>query len=346
MRIGTVTIPSAAETGSNVVDYVTTVARQAEALGFHGVWVTDAFARGKPTLDPLILLGALATHTSRIELGTCVVQVPLRHPVEHAHRVLTLTALAQGRFRFGVGSGSTRNDFDAVQADFDARFKTLTSSLEVMRRVWGGEPVYGPALSVWPGTEGGPPVLLGAWRNERWINLSAKVLQGWIASGIYTSWDDLAVGLKMFRKAGGKRALLAISRSSGEPADRACTEDFAGLLAPGGKGPTEALGGSGHRRRFVNGPARRSRATGDYGGAHGLKPFYPTKQSPAYIWVGSEDPIAASRTVVLRATQPVVDAALTKIGQSEQRCHRITDVAAAEAEPVLDLLRYFLALAI
>jgi alkanesulfonate monooxygenase SsuD/methylene tetrahydromethanopterin reductase-like flavin-dependent oxidoreductase (luciferase family) len=209
MRIGIVTVPSAAETGSNVVGYVTNIVRRVEALGFHSVWVTDAFARGKPTLDPLILLGALATQTSRIELGTCVVQVPLRHPVEHAQRVLTLTALAQGRFRFGVGSGSTRNDFDAVQVDYDARFKTLTASLEVMRRVWDGEPVYGPALSVWPGTEGGPPVLLGAWRNERWINLSAKVLQGWIASGIYTSWDDLAIGLKMFRQAGGKRALLA-----------------------------------------------------------------------------------------------------------------------------------------
>ena len=69
MRIGIVTIPSATETGTSVVDYVTTIARQVEALGFHGLWVTDAFARGKPTLDPLILLGALATQTSRIELG-------------------------------------------------------------------------------------------------------------------------------------------------------------------------------------------------------------------------------------------------------------------------------------
>ena len=106
----------AAETGPDVVEHVVAIARQVEAFGFHGLWVTDAFARGKPTLDPLILLGALATQTSRIELGTCVVQVPLRHPVEHAHRVLTLTALAKGRFRFGVGSGSTRHDFDAVQA--------------------------------------------------------------------------------------------------------------------------------------------------------------------------------------------------------------------------------------
>jgi alkanesulfonate monooxygenase SsuD/methylene tetrahydromethanopterin reductase-like flavin-dependent oxidoreductase (luciferase family) len=209
MRIGIVTIPSATETGPNVADYVTTIARQVEALGFHGLWVTDAFARGKPTLDPLILLGALATQTSRIELGTCVLQVPLRHPVELAHRAQTLTALSQGRFRFGVGSGSTKHDFDAVQANYDARFKTLTASLDVMRRVWAGEPVHGPALSVWPGTEGGPPVLLGAWRSERWINLSAQVLQGWIASGIQTSWDDLTIGLKRFRDAGGKRAVLA-----------------------------------------------------------------------------------------------------------------------------------------
>jgi alkanesulfonate monooxygenase SsuD/methylene tetrahydromethanopterin reductase-like flavin-dependent oxidoreductase (luciferase family) len=209
MRIGIVSIPSAAETGANVVEHVSAIARQVETLGFHGLWVTDAFARGKPTLDPLILLGALASQTSRIELGTCVVQVPLRHPVEHAHRVQTLNALSQGRFRFGVGSGSTRHDFDAVQADYDARFRTLTAYLAVMRRVWDGEPVYGPALSTWPGTEGGPPVLLGAWRSERWINLAAKVLQGWIASGIHTSWEDLAIGLRMFRDAGGKRAVLA-----------------------------------------------------------------------------------------------------------------------------------------
>lgn len=209
MRIGVVTIPSAADTGPQVLEQVSAIARQVEALGLHGLWVTDAFARGKPTLDPLILLGALASQTSRIELGTCVVQVPLRHPIEHAHRVQTLNALSQGRFRFGVGSGSTRHDFDAVQADYDARFKTLTGYLDVMRRAWCGDAVYGPALSAWPGTEGGPPVLLGAWRSERWINLSARVLQGWIASGIHTSPEDLAIGLRMFRDAGGARAVLA-----------------------------------------------------------------------------------------------------------------------------------------
>jgi len=215
MRIGIVIIPAAppstgpAAGGAPLVEQACNLAREVERIGFHGLWVTDAFARGKPTLDPLILLGALATQTSRIELGTCVVQVPLRHPVEHAHRVQTLNLLSQGRFRFGVGSGSTGDDFAAVQADFSARFKTLPAYLAVMRQVWMGEPVHGPALSVWPGTEAGPPVLLGAWRSERWINLAAKVLQGWIASGIHTSWEDLAIGVKMYRDAGGTRAVLA-----------------------------------------------------------------------------------------------------------------------------------------
>jgi alkanesulfonate monooxygenase SsuD/methylene tetrahydromethanopterin reductase-like flavin-dependent oxidoreductase (luciferase family) len=209
MRISIVSIPAGLPNLPPVVERITTIARDVERLGFHGLWATDAFARGKATLDPLLLLSAAAAVTNRIELGTCVLQVPLRHPVELAHRATTLHALSGGRFRFGVGSGSTKHDFDAVEADYDRRFKTLTGNLEVMRKVWAEEPVYGPALTQWPGAQGGPPVLLGAWRSERWINLSAKVLQGWISSGIHTSPEDLAIGVKMFREAGGKRAVLA-----------------------------------------------------------------------------------------------------------------------------------------
>src|SRR5271165_5379166 len=203
MRIGIVTIPqpSAKPVGPRVVD----LARRVEDLGFAGIWVTDAFARGRPTIDPLVLLGTLAAVTERIELGTCVVQIPLRHPVEHAHRVQSINLLSQGRLRFGIGSGSTQADFDAVDADYARRFKTLPAYLETMRRVWNGE----TTISVWPGTEGGPPVLLGAWRSARWIDLAAHRCQGWIASGIHTSWQDLETGLRMYRDAGGTRAVLA-----------------------------------------------------------------------------------------------------------------------------------------
>jgi alkanesulfonate monooxygenase SsuD/methylene tetrahydromethanopterin reductase-like flavin-dependent oxidoreductase (luciferase family) len=204
MRLGLVIIPQPMAEGA-VIDRIIDIGHRVEALGFHGLWVTDAFGRGRPTLDPLILLAALCAETKRIELGTCVVQLPLRHPVEHAHRVQSLHVLSRGRLRFGVGAGSTRADFDAVGADYEARFKVLPAALEIMRRAWTGE----TALSAWPGTEGGPPVLLGAWRSARWINLAAGACQGWIASGIYSSPEDLAIGVRMYREAGGTRAVLA-----------------------------------------------------------------------------------------------------------------------------------------
>ena len=211
MRIGVVTIPRLLETGNPtpVIEQAIYIARKVEELGFHGLWVTDAFARGRPTLDPLILLGALCGETKTIELGTCVVQVPIRHPVEHAHRAQTLNLLSQGRLRFGVGTGSTKLDFDAVEANFETRFKVLPGMLNTMKKVWAEEPVYGPAISVWPGTEGGPPMLLGAWRSARWINIAANVCQGWISSGIHSSWEDIETGLKMYREAGGTRAVVA-----------------------------------------------------------------------------------------------------------------------------------------
>ena len=66
-----------------IVEY----ARQIERRGFPGIWVTDSLGRGRPTLDPLVALGALSVATPRVELGTAVLQVSLRHPIELAHRV-------------------------------------------------------------------------------------------------------------------------------------------------------------------------------------------------------------------------------------------------------------------
>jgi alkanesulfonate monooxygenase SsuD/methylene tetrahydromethanopterin reductase-like flavin-dependent oxidoreductase (luciferase family) len=210
MRLSVVTFmrPGAEPRGrplGRIVDY----ARQIEKRGFPGIWVTDSLGRGRPTMDPLVALGALSIATPRVELGTAVLQVSLRNPIELAHRVQSVQALSGGRLRLGVGSGSTRADFDLLGADYDQRFRTLMRSLEIMRRAWNGEPVNGGTLSPWPGCEGGPPVLLGAWRNPRWITYAAKQCAGWIASGLYSSWEDLETGMRLYRDAGGKNAVLA-----------------------------------------------------------------------------------------------------------------------------------------
>jgi alkanesulfonate monooxygenase SsuD/methylene tetrahydromethanopterin reductase-like flavin-dependent oxidoreductase (luciferase family) len=210
MRLSVVTFmrPSGEPPGRTLAalaDY----ARRVEARGFPGIWVTDSLGRGWPTLDPLTALAALAAVTKRVELGTAVLQVPLRHPIELAHRVQSVQALAGGRLRLGVGSGSTRADFALLGADYEGRFRTMLRSLDLMRRAWRGEPLAGGTLMPWPGCEGGPPVLFGAWRNPRWIAYAAKECQGWIASGLYGSWDDLATGMRRYREAGGGNAVLA-----------------------------------------------------------------------------------------------------------------------------------------
>ena len=190
---------------SNIADY----ARRIEAAEFPGIWVGDSMGRGRATLDPLTALAALAAVTERVELGVGVLQVPLRHPVELAHRVQSVQALSGGRLQLGVGSGSTRSDFELLGLDYDHRFRTFRNSLETMRRVWRGEPVNGGTLSTWPGCAGGPPILIGAWRSPRWITYAAKEAEGWTPSGRFSSWDDLEAGMRLFREAGGTKTVLA-----------------------------------------------------------------------------------------------------------------------------------------
>ena len=209
MQVGIVAAPQPLKCAASVAARLQEYGRLVESLDFAGLWITDSMGRGAASLDPLLLLAAVAPVTRQIELGTCVLQVPLRHPVELAQRVMSLDVLAEGRLVLGVGAGSTKADFLAVQADYEGRFKTLQENLEVMLRTWRGEAVFGPAVTPWPGHEQGPPVFLGAWHSTRWIQYAAKQCRGWLASGIYSSLGEVAEGAVKFRAAGGNRVILA-----------------------------------------------------------------------------------------------------------------------------------------
>src|SRR5690242_16078001 len=91
-----------------LLDRVADYARRIEAAGFPGIWVGDSLGRGRPTLDPLMELSILAAVTRKVELSIGVLQIPLRHPIELAHRVQSIQALSGNRLVLGVGSGSTK----------------------------------------------------------------------------------------------------------------------------------------------------------------------------------------------------------------------------------------------
>src|ERR1700758_3648489 len=211
MRVSTmIRISAAMAADGGLMDRMTNFGRQVEARGFPGIWIGDSMGRGRPTLDPLVELAVLAAVTQKVELGISVLQLPLRNPIELAHRVQSVQALSGNRLRLGVGSGSTRADFELLGYDYDHRFGIMKRSLETMRRAWRGEAVNaGGTLSVWPGCEGGPPILMGAWRSPRWITFAAQECQGWTPSGRFSSWDDLEHGMRIYREAGGTNAVLA-----------------------------------------------------------------------------------------------------------------------------------------
>lgn len=211
MRLGIAMVPrpGVGAAPPPVLDAIVAFARAVERLEFSGLWVLDSIGRGRATLDPLMVLSALCPATSRIELGTAILQLPLRNPRELAHRVQSLNLFANGRLRLGIGAGSTETDFAFVGAEYRPRFRTLVESLGTMRALWRGEAAGAGTLASWPGTEQGPPVLLGAWHSPRAIRLAAESCQGWIASGLHSSWDDIENGVRMYRAAGGTRVVVA-----------------------------------------------------------------------------------------------------------------------------------------
>ena len=56
-------------------------ARKAEDLGFDSVWAGEHVVWRHPIQDSLMQMAAAAAVTERIELGTAIVLIPLKHPI-------------------------------------------------------------------------------------------------------------------------------------------------------------------------------------------------------------------------------------------------------------------------
>jgi alkanesulfonate monooxygenase SsuD/methylene tetrahydromethanopterin reductase-like flavin-dependent oxidoreductase (luciferase family) len=208
MRLG-VTMPRTSTDGGPLTgEALIAAARAIEGAGLDSAWCFDAIGRGFILPDPLIALAVAAAVTTRIGLGTCILQVPLRRPVELAHRPPTASHVCGDRGVLVVGACSTRGVFVSVGVDFDTRMRQLDEALAVMRRLWSGESVAAASLTPWPTTLGGPKLLIGSWSGARWIPRAAKDFDGWIASGAKTSLAILTDGIRRDRAAGGTRAIV------------------------------------------------------------------------------------------------------------------------------------------
>jgi alkanesulfonate monooxygenase SsuD/methylene tetrahydromethanopterin reductase-like flavin-dependent oxidoreductase (luciferase family) len=125
------------------------LAAEAEAVGWHGVFVWDHLLWEAPVrqvADSWITLTAIAAATERLRLGPMVTPLPRRRPVKVARETATLDRLSGGRLTLGVGIGEDRfaREFSKTgeQLDDRARGQMLDEALAILTAAWSGEPVH------------------------------------------------------------------------------------------------------------------------------------------------------------------------------------------------------------
>ncbi len=143
--------------GSLLLDW----AREADVGPFSSLAVIDRLVYHN--FDAFTTLTAAAGATRRIRLMTSVLLAPLYPAALLAKQLASLDALSEGRLTVGLGVGAREDDFLAVAAPFHRRGKHFDAQLDLMQRIWSGQPlsedigVIGPR----PVQLAGPEIILG-----------------------------------------------------------------------------------------------------------------------------------------------------------------------------------------
>src|SRR3954465_7547378 len=91
-------------------------ARKVEDLGYDTLTVPDHLT---DFMAPMPALVSAAHATTRLRVGTNVLNNDLRHPVLVARETATVGLLTDGRVQLGLGAGSIQSEYDQVGLSFD-----------------------------------------------------------------------------------------------------------------------------------------------------------------------------------------------------------------------------------
>lgn len=186
-----------------------------EQLGYASLWTFDAVGRGFSLPDPLMALTVAAVATNDIELGTGVLQLPIRNVPEVAHRMFTLRLVAGDRLLLGVGPGSTEADFATFGGSYADRFATFDSQWAELKE-WLATGTRGDlTLAPWAEVVGQVQLALAGWRGS-WVERCAAEGLPWIASAAYADVSTLRDAIARYRSGGGPRAVITNVQIQGD----------------------------------------------------------------------------------------------------------------------------------
>jgi probable F420-dependent oxidoreductase len=207
LKVG-VSLPQAGQqaTRENVIQ----MAKNAESEGIDSLWVFERLLwpinpqtpyGGTPdgslpieyqiVLDPLETLTFVAAHTSKIALGTSVIDILFHNPVVLARRFATLDVLSEGRTIAGLGIGWSKDEYQVSNIPFQNRGKRADEFIQVLKRIWTDDVVEfkGNYYSI-PASKIGPkpiqrpqhpPIYLGGFSPNTFSRIVNYDTNGWLA---------------------------------------------------------------------------------------------------------------------------------------------------------------------
>lgn len=203
--------------------------KEVEALGYDTLLLCDHLD-GQYAIGPA--LGAAASLTTHLQLGSLVYCNDFYHPVLLAREAATLDQISGGRFQLGLGAGWNATDYARAGLPFGAaseRIDRLAESVRVIRHCFDGEPFTftgkyyqvsadRAAIPELP-PPGRPSILIGG--GGRKILRMAGELADIVQVNPRMSWEDEAVSMfsPANSEAGTAQKIAWIREGAGDRAD-------------------------------------------------------------------------------------------------------------------------------
>ena len=189
-------------------------AREAESAGFDSVFVMDHFYQlpmlgspDQPMLEAYTALGALATATERVQLGTLVTGNTYRNPTLLAKAITTLDVVSAGRAILGIGTGWFELEHDELGYEFGTftdRFNRLDEALQIILPMLKGErPTFSGRWYRAENALANPryrdhvPLMIGGSGEKKTIPLAARHFDH---LNVIAGFDELPGKLKVVRE--------------------------------------------------------------------------------------------------------------------------------------------------
>jgi F420-dependent oxidoreductase-like protein len=176
---------------------------EAERLGFSSLWSAEAYGS-----DAVSMITWVAARTSRIDVGTAIMQIPARTPATTAMTAITLDHLTGGRFRLGLGTSGPQVSEGWHGVDFSKPLARTREYIEIVRQILrrerplefrgehyrvpmeGGTGLGKPLKTIVHPLRSDLPIYLAAIGPQN-VALAAEIADGWLPTFYAPAYADV-----------------------------------------------------------------------------------------------------------------------------------------------------------